>query len=427
MAEFTGERVIPGQVDADLLNEHVARYAFAARLSRRKRVLDAGCGAGYGSAELARAALHVTGVDNAADAVAFAREHYPLPNLTFEQADVTALPFADGSFDLVTAFEVIEHLADSPSFLREARRVLAGDGQLIVSTPNRLYYAESRAVAGPNPFHVREFEFEEFVAALREVFPDVRVFLENHAEGVVFQPAGGESGQSAEVRVEGSSLPGESHFFVAVCALRPQMGAPTFVYVPRAANILRERERHIAALEGELQLKENWLEAAKGELAALNQEHQKLLAMFRGQQAELEARNRWAAQLNDELRAAGERIARLQEEVAAEQAAAREMAAAYEAQVAHLEAENRAKTEWAQQTETRLTGELEQRGAELAACVEALHAAEAIVEERTRWAQTLQGQIERLEAQVSAVRASRWVQLGRRIGLGPPLAPGGGV
>jgi len=47
LAEFTGERVIPGQVDADLLNEHLARYAFAARLSRRKQVLDAGCGAGY--------------------------------------------------------------------------------------------------------------------------------------------------------------------------------------------------------------------------------------------------------------------------------------------------------------------------------------------------------------------------------------------
>ena len=54
LAEFTGERVIPGQVDIDLLNEHLARYTFAARLARGKRVLDAGCGAGYGSAELAQ-------------------------------------------------------------------------------------------------------------------------------------------------------------------------------------------------------------------------------------------------------------------------------------------------------------------------------------------------------------------------------------
>src|SRR5438552_17547896 len=84
LAEFTGERLIPGQVDVDLLNEHVARYAFAVRLARGKRVLDAGCGAGYGSAQLARVAAQVTGVDVAADAVEFARENYVLENLRFE-------------------------------------------------------------------------------------------------------------------------------------------------------------------------------------------------------------------------------------------------------------------------------------------------------------------------------------------------------
>src|SRR5581483_686030 len=89
LAEFTGERLIPGQVDVDLLNEHMARYAFAVRLSRGKRVLDAGCGAGYGSAELALSAQSVTGVDVAAEAVEFARQNYPAPNLKFEQASCT--------------------------------------------------------------------------------------------------------------------------------------------------------------------------------------------------------------------------------------------------------------------------------------------------------------------------------------------------
>src|ERR1051326_780983 len=98
--EFTGERVIPGQVDPDLLNEHLARYAFAARMAQGKRVLDAGCGAVYGSAELARIAFSVVGVDLAAEAVDYARAQYPLPNLRFEQASCTALPHADASFDL---------------------------------------------------------------------------------------------------------------------------------------------------------------------------------------------------------------------------------------------------------------------------------------------------------------------------------------
>src|SRR3954454_2458666 len=110
LAEFTGERIIPGEVDVDLLNEHLARYAFAARLARGKRVLDAGCGAGYGSAELAHAAQTVIGADVAAEAVDVAREHYRLPNLHFEQASCAALPHRDSVFDLIVAFEVIEHL-----------------------------------------------------------------------------------------------------------------------------------------------------------------------------------------------------------------------------------------------------------------------------------------------------------------------------
>src|SRR5215475_5813816 len=90
LAEFTGERVIPGQVDIDLLNEHMARYAFASRLARGKRVLDAGCGAGYGSAELARTAASVVGIDRATEAIEFAQANYPLPNLRFEQATCAA-------------------------------------------------------------------------------------------------------------------------------------------------------------------------------------------------------------------------------------------------------------------------------------------------------------------------------------------------
>ena len=136
MAEFTGERLIPGEVDIDLLNEHMARYHFAVRLARGKRVLDAGCGAGYGSAELADVAESVTGIDIAPEAIAFARAHYERPNLSFEEASCTGLPFGDASFDLVVAFEVIEHLEDWKGFLHEVRRVLAPSGQLIVSTPN---------------------------------------------------------------------------------------------------------------------------------------------------------------------------------------------------------------------------------------------------------------------------------------------------
>src|SRR5208283_3667280 len=218
--------------------------------------------------------------------------------------------------------------------------------QLVVSTPNKLYYTESRGPDGANPFHVHEFDFEEFRAELTAVFPHVSLFLENHVEGFTFQPQ--EAGSTAEVRVDtGDPAPDDSHFFVAVCANRPQLGNPTFVYVPRAANVLRERERHIALLERELGTKDQWLDKAVRDLAEFDREHRKLMAMYLAIQEELERAHEWAASLNREMEARGARVVELQEEMAAEQERARRTAEGYAAKVAELEADIRAKVQWA--------------------------------------------------------------------------------
>ncbi len=414
MAEFTGERLIPGQVDVDLLNEHMARYAFAARLARGKRVLDAGCGAGYGSAELAPAALSVIGIDVAPEAVEFARSNYQQPNLEFELGSCTALPHGEGAFDLVVAFEVIEHLENWREFLLEVRRVLAPGGQFVVSTPNKQYYTESRGAQGANPFHVHEFDFTEFGDELRAIFPHVLLFLENHVEGVTFQPH--EPGHTVEVRVDaGEPAPEESHFFVAVCAHRPQVGNPTFVYVPRAGNVLREREHHIALLEQELADKHAWWEKAQQDLAEFDREHQKLLGMFRDQKEELERSNLWAAEQNRAIEESRARIVELREEAARDQEQARQMAAEYNAKIADLERDIEAKTQWAHDRET----EVQKQTAELVLAVEALHRTEKELDDRTGWALRLQEEARKLEEQVTLFRASRWVKLGRKVGLGP--------
>jgi SAM-dependent methyltransferase len=411
LAEFTGERVRPGQVDIDLLNEHMARYAFAARLARGKRALDAGCGAGYGSAELARAALNVVGIDSSPDAIEFARATYPMPNLSFEVASCEALPHGDGSFDLIVAFEVIEHLTGWGRFLREARRTLAPNGQFIVSTPNKLYYTESRGAQGANPFHVHEFEFEEFRDELRSVFPHVSLFLENHVEGVTFQPH--EAGNTVEVRVDSAAAaPEESHFFVAVCANRSQIGNPTFVYVPRSGNVLRERERHIGLLEQELSQKDGWLETAKSELAQLQGEHQR-------QTEELNRSNLWAERLNHEVEARRARVAELQEELARDQRNAHEVAEGYAAKVRDLESDIREKTQWAIDVETNLKADVAQQTAELVRAVEALRHTEKELDERTAWARRLEAEAQSLQRQVKLFNESRWVKLGRKMGLGP--------
>lgn len=396
MVEFTGERVIPGQVNDDLWSEHVARYAFARRYVQGKRVLDAGCGTGYGSAELAQSAAEVTGVDIAADAIEYASANYPLPGLRFLESSCTAVPFPPQSFDVLVAFEVIEHLTNYRAFLDETARVLTREGLFIVSSPNKCYYAKTRAETGPNPYHEHEFEAQEFVRELERVFPNVRLQLQNRVESFAFHPA--ISFWPAEARIDGGGgTAADAHFFLALCSRGPLPEPKSFVYVPKAANMLRERELHVEALERQL--------------ADIKADRQALLELFRQQTRELEERNQWAQRLDTDLKTAGERIVALQTEAA-------ELATGYQAQVARMEQEDQVKTAWAR----KASGELEAKCQELAHCVGLLDAAEATVRERTIWAQTAEAQRAELAAQLEMIRASRWVKMGRTVGLGPDLS-----
>ena len=247
--EFTGERVVPGQVNDDLWAEHLARYAWAVSMAHSTRALEIACGSGYGAKALSQVAQSVTAIDIAADAVRAAAQHYSAPNISYAQASASALPFRSQSFDLITAFEVIEHLEDWPNLIQEAARVLKAGGTLLVSTPNKSYYAESRATHGPNPFHAHEFEYAEFRDALLQCFAHVCVFRQDRLEAFAFYESNGFG--RAELNAA-SERPEDSHFYVGVCSNAPLADIPPFLYAPRAVNLLRERERHIALLEEEL-------------------------------------------------------------------------------------------------------------------------------------------------------------------------------
>jgi ubiquinone/menaquinone biosynthesis C-methylase UbiE len=410
VTEFTGERVIPGQVNDDLWAEHIARYAFAARFAHGRRVLDSGCGTGYGTnelaGELAASAKWVVGADIAPEATEYARTHATQANTRFIQASATALPFPKGSFDLVTTFEVIEHLVSWRDLLSEARRILAPGGVFLVSTPNRLYYADSRRLDGPNPYHVHEFEFEEFQAALKEFFPHVAILFQNRVEAFAFHSQTQSS--TVEVRLDtATDEPTNAHFFIGVCSDAPLPDLQTFLYVPRAANVLREREQHIRLLDRELAQSKQWLHQSIDDHKSLQDAHEQ-------QTRHLETQNRWAEDLEKQLKNAQGRIAELQDEAAA-------IAAGYTRKVADLEQENREKTQWAIDTETRLTADLAARAEHLAATVRLLDQAEATVVERTQWAQSVKAELTQLQTVMAMIRQSRWVKLGRKIGLGPQV------
>jgi len=217
---FTGERFLP-EVRGAIWYEHWHRYAVAAPLAAGKRVLDAASGEGYGSFLLARDAASVVGVDVSAVAVAHAQQRYTRPNLRFVAASVVALPLPDASVDLIVSFETIEHLEAQAPMLAEFRRVLAPDGVLVISSPNRPVYNESGDI--DNHYHVRELDRDELVALLTPVFPAQAWY----AQRVIAQSAlwadGAEPGPNAFVTlVEDAALtvraPAPPMYFVVVAA-----------------------------------------------------------------------------------------------------------------------------------------------------------------------------------------------------------------
>ncbi|MFC4819468.1 class I SAM-dependent methyltransferase [Dokdonella ginsengisoli] len=217
---FTGERFTPECV-REIWYEHWHRYAFARPLAAGKRVLDAACGEGYGSALLADVAADVIGVDVDEATIGHARMRYGAkPRLRYERADATNLPFADKSFDVIVSFETLEHLAAQEELLAGFARVLADDGVLVISSPDKRTYSE--AAGFRNEFHVRELYREELLALLKPHFPHIRLYGQKLLFQSVLWTLDGASGRSETwtAEQEGAIAAGlgyEPIYYVAVC------------------------------------------------------------------------------------------------------------------------------------------------------------------------------------------------------------------
>ncbi len=197
--DFTGERFVPGIV-GEIAHEHWHRYAFARALCRGRRVLDAACGEGYGSALLADEAADVVGVDVADEAVGHARATYSARrNLRFELGSVTALPLPDASVDVIVSFETIEHLPadEQPRMLAEFSRVLVPGGILVLSAPNPVEYSQARGYR--NPFHLHEPARAELEMLLGGAFPARRWWRQRRYFGSALWDEAAPAGVAARV------------------------------------------------------------------------------------------------------------------------------------------------------------------------------------------------------------------------------------
>ena len=269
--DFTGERFVP-QVEGDIRLEHMHRYLAARRLVYGKRVLDIACGEGYGSDLLAKAAATVIGVDIDEGSIEHARQTYTRSNVRFLRGDVVAIPLGDASVDVVVSFETIEHLTDHRGMMLEIKRVLAPDGVLVLSSPDRREYSDVPHYK--NPFHLRELYQSELTALLGEHFQNHTLYGQRVHYASVVAPVDGRPASIIGYRddadagvVEGTGLPNPV-YFVAVASDGRLPELPAGVFIPRIPPYMRD----ISFLSSELESQQRLVAEAEARETSLRGE-----------------------------------------------------------------------------------------------------------------------------------------------------------
>lgn len=162
--KFTGEQIIPGVTKQRIEDEHIARYVFALKYVKGKKVLDVACGTGYGTKMLKKfgGASNVVGMDLSKKAIEYAKQNNSLEGVKFFVGNVAQNTFGTDCFDVVVSFETIEHLEEEERrlYLKNIYNQLKKDGIFLISTPNKKIVSPFSDVP-INRYHKHEFFLEE--------------------------------------------------------------------------------------------------------------------------------------------------------------------------------------------------------------------------------------------------------------------------
>jgi len=176
--EFPFERddmLKPQNTSRSAVFEHLQRYKYAAKKCSGK-ILDLGCGTGYGSWLLSEKDNDVYGLDISKEAINYAEKEYSGPKYICSSAE--SIPFDSDYFDAVCAFELIEHVQNPKEVLEQIYRVLKKGGPLFISTPNPRHFRNMvkhillgktypKKTDPKNIYHLKEFYYNEFINLLK--------------------------------------------------------------------------------------------------------------------------------------------------------------------------------------------------------------------------------------------------------------------
>lgn len=174
------ESLKPHKIPASWFAGDLMHYIFAEDFVEKKKVLDAGCGTGYGSYHLSIAgADEVVGIDISKENIKKAKNKFTNQNLQFVSMDITRMSFPNKSFDIVVNFEVIEHLPSISidAFMNEIARVLKDDGKFVISTPNIDVYSLGNK-RSETPGHINELSVQEFMELMKRYFEKCEFFYQ---------------------------------------------------------------------------------------------------------------------------------------------------------------------------------------------------------------------------------------------------------